>query len=41
VKTLLWGIPENYFQDCVRQWHHCLTKCIASQGEYFEGNSSH
>jgi len=41
VKTLLWGIPENYFQDCFRQWHHSLTKCIASQGEYFEGDSSH
>jgi hypothetical protein len=33
-------IPENDFQDCFRQWHHRLTKCIASQGEYFEGDSS-
>ena len=40
VKTLLRGIPENDFQDCFRQWHHRLTKCIASQGEYFEGDSS-
>jgi len=40
VKTLLWGIPENDFQDCFRQWHHHLTKCIVSQGEYFESNSS-
>jgi hypothetical protein len=40
VKTLLRGIPENDFQDCLRQWHHCLTKCIASLGEYFEGDSS-
>ena len=30
VKTLLRGILENDFQDCFRQWHHCLTKCIAS-----------
>jgi len=30
VKTLLRGIPENDFQDCFRQWHHRLTKCIAS-----------
>jgi len=39
VKTLLQGIPENNFQDCFQQWHHHLTKCIASQGEYFEGDS--
>jgi hypothetical protein len=37
VTTLLRDIMENDF----RQWHHRLTKCIASQGEYFEGNSSH
>ena len=40
VKTLLRGIPENDFQDCFQQWHHHPTKCIASQGEYFKGNSS-
>jgi len=40
VKTLLRVIPENEFQYCFRQWHHRLTKCLASQGEYFEGNSS-
>jgi hypothetical protein len=39
--TLLQGIPENVFQGCFLQWHHHLTKCIASQGEYFEGDSSH
>jgi hypothetical protein len=33
VITLLRGIPENDFQDCFRQWHHRLTKCIASQGD--------
>jgi hypothetical protein len=38
--TLLVGISEKDFQDCFQQWHHHLTKCIASQGEYFEGNSS-
>jgi hypothetical protein len=36
---LLWGIPENDFGDYFRQWYHCLTKCIASQGEYFEGDA--
>jgi len=40
VKTLLQGILENNFQDCFRQWHHRLMKCIASQGEYFKGDSS-
>jgi len=40
VKTLLRGIPEHDFQDCFRQWHHRRMKCIASQGEYFEGDSS-
>jgi hypothetical protein len=33
-------IPENDFQDCFRERHHRLTKCIASQGEYFEDDSS-
>jgi hypothetical protein len=41
MKTLLRGITENDFNDCSRQWHHCLMKCIASQRAYFEGNSSH
>jgi len=40
VKMLLRSIPENDFQDCFWQRHHCLTKCMASQGEYFEGDSS-
>jgi hypothetical protein len=30
VTKLLRGIPENNFQVCFRQWHHRLTKCIAS-----------
>jgi hypothetical protein len=38
--TLLRDIPENNFQDCSWQWHHHLTKCIASQGEYFKGDRS-
>jgi histone-lysine N-methyltransferase SETMAR len=37
---LLRGILVNDFQDCFRQWHHRLMKCIASQGEYFEGDNS-
>jgi hypothetical protein len=39
-KKLLRGIPENGFQDCFRQWHHLLMKCIVSQGEYFKGDIS-
>jgi hypothetical protein len=38
--TLLWNITGNDFLDCFRQWHHRLTKCIASQGEYFERDRS-
>jgi hypothetical protein len=40
VKTLLRGITENDFQDCFRQWHHRITSCTASQGEYFESDSN-
>jgi hypothetical protein len=40
VTTLLRGIPESDFQDSFWQWYHCPTKCIASQREYFEGDSS-
>jgi histone-lysine N-methyltransferase SETMAR len=40
VKTLLRDILENDFQDYFRKWQHRLTKCIASQGEYIEGNSN-
>jgi hypothetical protein len=29
VTLLLRGIPENDFQDCFRQWHHRLAKCIS------------
>jgi hypothetical protein len=39
-KTLLRGIPANDSQGCFRQWHHRLMKCIVSQGEYFEDDSS-
>jgi hypothetical protein len=38
--ALLRGIQKNDFQGSFRQWQH-LTKCIASQGEHFEGDSSH
>ena len=31
---------EVFRKTIFRQWHRRLTKCIASQGEYFEGDSS-
>jgi hypothetical protein len=40
VTTLLQSIPENNFLNSFLQWHHHLTKYIASQGEHFEGDSS-
>jgi hypothetical protein len=38
--TLLQGNLENDFQDCFQQWHHRLTKRLASQGEHLVGDSS-
>jgi hypothetical protein len=38
-KNVTARIPENDFQDRFRQWHHRITKCMASRGEYFEGHS--
>jgi len=40
VKTLLCGIPESDFENCLLEWHHRIMKCIVLQGEYFEGDSS-
>jgi hypothetical protein len=36
---LLRGIPEKDSEYCFQQWRHRLTKCIASQREYFKGDS--
>ena len=37
-RAALKAIPQNHFQNCfegrTRRWH----RCIASQGEYFEGD---
>jgi hypothetical protein len=40
VNTLPRVIPENDFQDYFQQRHHRVTKGTASQGDYFEGDSS-
>jgi len=31
-------IPQNQFQNCFEGWTKRWRQCIASQGEYFEGN---
>ena len=31
------AIPQNQFQNCFEGWTKCWHRCIASQGEYFEG----
>jgi hypothetical protein len=41
VTALLWGNSENGFRGCFGQRRHRLTKFIASQAEYFEGDCSH
>ena len=32
------AISQNQFQDCFEEWTRCWHRCIASQGEYFEGD---
>jgi len=32
------AIPQNQFQNCFEGWTWRWHRCIASQGEYFEGN---
>ena len=32
------AIPQNQFQKCFEGWTRCWHQCIASQGEYFEGD---
>ena len=31
-------IPQNQFQNCFEGWTRRWHRCIASQGEYFEGD---
>jgi len=31
------AIPQNQFQNCFEGWTRRWHRCIASQGEYFEG----
>ena len=32
------GIPAEAFQHCYEQWKQRLRRCLASQGNYFEGD---
>jgi len=32
------AIPQNQFQNCFEVWTRRWHRCIASQGEYFEGD---
>ena len=32
------AIPQNQFQNCFEGWTRSWHRCIASQGEYFEGD---
>ena len=34
------AIPQNQFQNCFEGWTRHWHRCIASQGEYFDGNHS-
>jgi hypothetical protein len=40
VTTALKAIPQLEFQKYFQQWQHRRAKCIAAQGEYFEGDRS-
>ena len=38
--TALKAIRQNQFQNCFEGWTRRWHRCIASQGEYFEGDHS-
>ena len=31
------GVPAEAFQHCYEQWKQRLRRCVAAQGNYFEG----
>jgi len=39
VKDELKGIPAEAFQYCYEQWKQRLRRCVAAQGNYFEGDN--
>jgi hypothetical protein len=32
-------IPVSEFQHCYEEWKKCLQHCVASEGNYFEGDN--
>ena len=38
VTDQLKAIPVSYFQHCYEEWEQRLRRCVASQGNYFEGD---
>jgi len=39
VTDKLKGIPAEAFQHCHKQWKQRLRRCVAAQGNYFEGDN--
>ena len=38
VTDQLKAIPVSDYQRCYEEWEQCLRRCVASQGNYFEGD---
>jgi septation ring formation regulator EzrA len=36
--THLKGLTKDDFQNCFKKWQEHWNKCVASQGDYFEGD---
>jgi hypothetical protein len=32
------NIPQDAFQQCYKQWQHCLKRCVQVQEKYIEGD---
>jgi hypothetical protein len=39
IKDELKSIPAEVFQHCYEQWKQRLRRCVAAQGNYFEGDN--
>jgi len=39
VTDQLRALAHEDFQHCYREWEQCLRRCVASQGNYFEGDN--
>ena len=33
-------LKKENFQECFQKWKHCWSRCVQSQGDYFEGDPS-